>query len=59
MLELTPGNPRIDALESDIFNLAPIAMWIEDFSGVQALFDDWGSNGVTDIDAFLDESQSV
>jgi diguanylate cyclase (GGDEF)-like protein len=25
--------------DSDIFNLAPIAMWIEDFSGVKALFD--------------------
>ncbi len=27
-----------DTLDSDIFNLAPIAMWIEDFSGVQELF---------------------
>ena len=48
----------IDALESDIFNLAPIAMWIEDFSGVQALFDDWRSKGVTDIKAFLREDRS-
>ncbi len=48
----------IDALESDIFNLAPIAMWIEDFSAVQALFDDWRSKGVTDIKAFLREDRS-
>lgn len=48
----------VDALESDIFNLAPIAMWIEDFSGVQALFDDWRSDGVTDIRAFLREDRS-
>ena len=48
----------IDALESDIFNLAPIAMWIEDFSRVQALFDDWRSKGVTDIKAFLREDRS-
>lgn len=48
----------VDALESDIFNLAPIAMWIEDFSAVQALFDDWRSDGVTDIRAFLREDRS-
>lgn len=46
-----------DTLESDIFNLAPIAMWIEDFSGVRALFDNWRAEGVTDIRAFLQEDR--
>jgi diguanylate cyclase (GGDEF)-like protein len=41
------------AFDSDIFNLAPIAMWIEDFSAVKALFDLWRADGVTDIRAFL------
>ncbi|AJY48302.1 histidine kinase [Martelella endophytica] len=41
-----------------MFELAPIAMWIEDFSGVKALFDRWRDEGVTDIRAFLAEDLS-
>jgi diguanylate cyclase (GGDEF)-like protein len=44
--------------ESDIFDLAPIAMWIEDFSDVKALFDRWRSEGVSDIRAHLREDVS-
>lgn len=47
-----------EAFDSDIFNLAPIAMWIEDFSEVKALFDVWRAQGVTDIRAFLREDVS-
>ncbi|NGO63431.1 GGDEF domain-containing protein [Rhizobium daejeonense] len=47
-----------EAFDSDIFNLAPIAMWIEDFSEVKALFDIWRAQGVTDIKAFLREEVS-
>lgn len=39
----------------DIFDLAPIAMWIEDFSGVAAQFSDWRRAGITDIRSFLNE----
>jgi PAS domain-containing protein len=49
--------PMTAAFDSDIFNLAPIAMWIEDFSGVKALFDAWRAEGVTDIRAFLREDR--
>lgn len=38
---------------SDIFDLAPIAMWLEDFSGVKALFDAWRMEGVEDIRDYL------
>ena len=41
--------------ESDVFELAPIAMWIEDFSEVKALFDRWRADGVGDISAFFRE----
>jgi diguanylate cyclase (GGDEF)-like protein len=44
-----------DYANSDIFNLAPVAMWIEDFSAVQAQFSDWKAQGVVDIRAFLKE----
>lgn len=41
--------------DSDIFDLSPIAMWIEDFSGVKAQFDRWRAEGVEDIRAYLRE----
>jgi diguanylate cyclase (GGDEF)-like protein len=48
----------MDYASSDIFNLAPVAMWIEDFSGVKQQFDVWRSQGVSDIRAFLREDLS-
>jgi diguanylate cyclase (GGDEF)-like protein len=41
------------ASDLDIFDLAPIAMWIENFSEVQAQFELWRQAGVTDIRGFL------
>ncbi|MDH4439361.1 MAG: diguanylate cyclase [Rhizobium sp.] len=41
------------SVDANIFELAPIAMWIEDFSGVKAQFDLWRSGGVSDIRSFL------
>lgn len=43
---------------ADIFALAPVAMWIEDFSGVKQQFELWRSSGVTDLRAFLREDLS-
>jgi diguanylate cyclase (GGDEF)-like protein len=40
---------------ANIFQLAPIAMWIEDFSEVQTLFSKWRAEGVDDIAAYLRE----
>lgn len=48
----------IDPDEANIFDLAPVSMWIEDFSGVKARFDQWKSQGVEDIRAFLQEDVS-
>jgi len=39
--------------DSDVFELAPVAMWVEDFSGVKALFDRWRADGVEDLRDFL------
>jgi diguanylate cyclase (GGDEF)-like protein len=33
----------------DIFELAPVALWLEDYSGVKALLDAWRRAGVTSI----------
>jgi diguanylate cyclase (GGDEF)-like protein len=44
--------------DATIFDLAPVAMWIEDFSEVKQQFDQWRSEGVEDIRAFLKEDMS-
>ena len=45
-------------LDANIFNLAPVAMWIEDFSQVKRQFDVWRAEGVVDIRAFLKQDLS-
>ncbi|MCB1447398.1 MAG: PAS domain-containing protein, partial [Rhizobiaceae bacterium] len=42
-----------DTPDTEFFDLAPIAMWLEDFSAVQAQFEAWRAEGVEDIRAFL------
>lgn len=39
--------------QSALFNLAPIAMWLEDFSGVKRQLQMWKNEGVNDIRTFL------
>jgi len=39
--------------DSSMFDLAPVSLWIEDFSAVKALFDQWQKQGVDDIETFL------
>lgn len=39
--------------DADIFELAPVAMWIEDFSEIRTQFDLWRAQGVEDLRAFL------
>ena len=36
-----------------MFELAPISLWLEDYSGVRALFEEWRADGVTDLRAHL------
>ncbi|EJN05644.1 sensor domain-containing diguanylate cyclase [Phyllobacterium sp. YR531] len=47
-------NDRIDQrTESDTFDLAPISLWLEDFSDVRSLFETWRKAGVTDVKSYL------
>ncbi len=39
--------------DAEMFHLAPVSLWLEDFSGVRALFEDWRRQGVTDVRSFL------
>ncbi|MCY0094119.1 sensor domain-containing diguanylate cyclase [Hoeflea ulvae] len=41
--------------DTAVFDLAPVAMWIEDFSGVKEQFEKWRAEGVTDLRAYLND----
>ncbi len=36
-----------------MFDLAPVSLWLEDYSGLKQLFDRWRAEGVTDLAAHL------
>ena len=39
--------------EADTFDLAPVSLWLEDYSGLKRLFAQWRAAGVTDLRAYL------
>ncbi len=41
-----------------MFDLAPISLWLEDYSGVRRRFEAWRAEGVTDLRAFLEADPS-
>ncbi|MDB5618420.1 sensor domain-containing diguanylate cyclase [Tardiphaga sp.] len=43
------------ATDAKMFELAPVSLWIEDYSAVKALFDEWRAQGVADLRAHLAE----
>ncbi|NLH79399.1 MAG: sensor domain-containing diguanylate cyclase [Phyllobacteriaceae bacterium] len=45
----------VEASDDVLFRLAPISLWLEDYSGVRAQLDAWRADGVTDLRAFLFE----
>lgn len=50
----TPCNTLSNDYEQ-MFDLAPVSLWLEDYSGLKALFDRWRAEGVTDLATFLRE----
>lgn len=48
----------MEILDSSIFDLSPIPMWLEDFSDVKKQIDLWKSQGITDLHKFLIEDLS-
>ncbi len=49
----------METLDSSIFDLTPIPMWIEDFSEVKQLFDLWRNQGVENLYEFLSQNGFV
>jgi diguanylate cyclase (GGDEF)-like protein len=41
--------------DSNMFDLAPVSLWLEDYSGVKAQFAEWRGAGVVSLGAFLAE----
>ncbi|HEY1998388.1 sensor domain-containing diguanylate cyclase [Paraburkholderia sp.] len=57
---IEPRVPSTARDDSEMFELAPVSLWLEDFSGVRALFDAWRAEGVTDLRAhFAEHPQRV
>src|SRR5207247_11390007 len=40
-------------LYADMFELAPVSLWLEDYSALKALFERWRAEGVRDLRAHL------
>lgn len=47
--------PSTDSDFEQMFELAPVSLWLEDYSGLKRLFDRWRSQGITDLAAHLAE----
>jgi diguanylate cyclase (GGDEF)-like protein len=45
--------PTDIADDAKMFDLAPVSLWIEDYSAVKELFEQWQSQGVDDIETYL------
>lgn len=45
--------PTSDTDFEHMFDLAPVSLWLEDFSGLKRLFDGWRAEGVIDLRAHL------
>src|SRR3569623_762323 len=41
--------------ERTIFDLAPVSLWLEDYSALRDLFSRWREQGISDLRAFLRE----
>jgi diguanylate cyclase (GGDEF)-like protein len=43
------------SVDAEMFELAPVSLWLEDYSGLNPLFARWRGQGVQDLAAFLAE----
>lgn len=49
------ASPNDDA---GMFELAPVSLWLEDYSALKALFEKWRAEGVTDLRAYFEADPS-
>jgi diguanylate cyclase (GGDEF)-like protein len=54
-LKIASPLPARENDDATMFALAPVSLWLNDFSGVKILFEEWRSSGVTSLREFLNE----
>ena len=42
----------------EMFELAPVSLWLEDYSALHTLFDRWRAAGITDLRRYLTEDKT-
>ena len=50
---VSPSSELAD--DAEMFELAPVSLWLEDYSGLKALFEHWRAEGVTSLRDYLTE----
>jgi diguanylate cyclase (GGDEF)-like protein len=45
--------PEADRDHAEMFELAPVSLWLEDYSALRALFAEWRAQGVSDLRTYL------
>ena len=52
--------PTLESLGDDfnMFEVAPVSLWLEDYSELKALLDEWRRGGITDLRRYLDADRS-
>ena len=53
------NHPKYNHLFENIFQSAPVSIWIEDFSGARKRLDELKASGVTDISKYIDENPGI
>lgn len=48
----------MEIVNSAIFDISPIAMWLEDYSEIKQQFDLWRAQGIQDLQAFLQQDDA-
>jgi hypothetical protein len=51
----TAAQPNERDDDAETFDVAPVSLWLHDYSAVKALFADWKTAGITDLREFLRE----
>ncbi|HEX3983804.1 MAG TPA: diguanylate cyclase [Acidisoma sp.] len=45
----------VASLDTDVFDLAPVSLWLEDYSGLKAIFDELNAQGITALEDYFAE----
>ena len=52
-MKITAADPNATESYSELFEISPTSMWLEDYSELKSLFDQWRAEGVEDLRSHL------